>query len=204
MAQFRYIFSIQIYNVIVINVVTYLQLGCKYIFLRKMRPLLDILRFTGLIYEKNSNPKNKNYALCMRYAKMASVILKSTILCYIVIGFSVAAPNTIGYFMSGQLKPAMSQYIVGVKEYSQAILVLLHTQNYLMVPMVTFCIVTTDTLTFITFANISLISQELIAELNRFDNDLDIEVFGSNKIGMEPAIKRRLLEIIQMNQTYVE
>lgn len=174
------------------------QTFLKYIFLWKAQPLLEVLHYAGTIYKENSKPHQRNYELCSQYAKLTQNILRASVGAYVLITTTVSIPTAIFYYSTGEKASILHLYYIGIKEYSNALMGLLNVHNLGIVIMANLCVMPPDALTFMTFANMSLISRIVAGVIKDFEENLQSGTFTTKEI------KVQMVKMIQMNEHYVQ
>lgn len=170
----------------------------KYIFTYKLRPILDILHYIQRIYQQNSKSDDKHFDLCAKYSKLTDSILKLTIAAYGGAAIFCTIPLVIELLLTDNLRPILHVYFVGVKVYSDQLMLLLNIYNIVMFVLALYCVIAIDTLIFVTFVNIPLISFVIEAEIEEFDAKVDERSLA--KMGL----KQNMIRMIELYGGYVE
>lgn len=172
----------------------------KYIFLCDLQHFHEIIDFSKDIYKKNTHVKDKYYQLCDRYGFISQLTIKIGLAAYIPLVSIFVLLQLIDSIQKGELKPCLFIYFPFGFEYSQPLClrVIMFLYNFLFAASIITILVPVDILFFLIFLNIPLTSeilQEHLLELNRSLEKARIS---------EDAIKRRLLEYLEMHKKHIE
>lgn len=130
----------------------------KHMLLRDLQPLIGVVEFLGYVYAGNSRPRMCNYDLCMKYAKISTMIVKLWLFMYFsnVSLYQVAA--VYEYCMHGTSKPLLNMYLPLLDRSGIIGMVIIYIANILVA--LTACIVlyAFDALISIVFTNIPMLS----------------------------------------------
>lgn len=160
-----------------------IQAAFKYALLRRSRPMLDILICLKPIYEHNSQPYQKHYALCLKFARIMELLSMIIFLSYFPLSFLNVLPTLVGYFSTGKITPCLNAYIVGITEDTHDILVFTNFLNFVMLIVLMFVIATVDILTYLVFLNIVFVSLIIEQNVREFEGELMLrKSYSTNRI----------------------
>lgn len=168
----------------------------KYIFLRDLQHLTDILQFMSQVYEINSKRGMKNYDLCKSTVKYSRSLLSILLLSYIMADVLYVVPPYITFIRSGTYAPSSGLYLPGINEKQPLSLIVLELFNLLSLFLGTTFVMSVDCLIYIVLIHLTMISTMITGELNEFEDVI------KNGDSSERDVKRRMTKIILMQLEY--
>lgn len=166
----------------------------RYLFLSKMKPLIELLRFLGMIYKQNSEPHEKFHTICAHFGVRSEVIIKINCTVYGIIQLGATWPSIIVIMLTGETILSMRSYLYGFDEDSVVTL----AYNNFLVTLNIYIGCLTDAIVFLTFGNYALVSNIIKTELEDFEEKLVAEKMTDKEV------QRTLIRVILMYKKYIE
>lgn len=168
----------------------------------RLRHLMPTLNFFSDIYEQNSQPTDKYYDICQRYARLSRMCVQ--------IGHIVFVGSVVLIILAGGIEQWRSHgktqiifvYIPGIYADSTHMLIILTLINLVMIIHAIPSMQPTDLLFFFTFSNVPMVPviiHQLMAESNALLN-----VRSPNRAKNVAIVKDRCLQFVRIHQQYNE
>lgn len=155
-------------------------------------PLVELSKFSAVVYENNSEIKSQYYIICNRYSSLCQMVLKIALISLLLMCLFMIIAPIIAFIITGKMSPSSGVYFPGITEYGPMTLGLLVIYNNAMIVGATSAEIPVVVLVYITFININMLSCMVIMDIKQLDNDLNTD--SSNYA--------QLIRIIRMNEKY--
>lgn len=159
-----------------------------------MKPLIELLRSLGSIYEYNSKPKQKYYNICMDFGYRTDKIIKITCYAYIIIEIGATLPAIAALIFTGETLLSMHSNVFGVREDG----IIAFAYNIFVSSFNTYIGGLTDVLIFYTFGTYPMVSHIIQKELEDFEVEMETKKMDCNE--MNEAMGR----VVFLYQKYIE
>lgn len=173
------------------------QILVKYMFVDDWRLLVDIAIFIEGIYAKNSTKQNTTYyAICDKYGKLSELIVKSVALFFATFIFMIFFLTFCESVYTGHVVLPMRIYLPGIDADTIGGIAILLINNVVQTACCILIVVSYNSLIFLIFANIPMVSLIIIGHLNELN-----EILGKRNRNIADI---KLLHIIFMHRKYKE
>lgn len=160
--------------------------------------MIDVVRAVEPSFITNAQRNQRDFTLCDRYANWMQIAVKITSASYVSGGVIITIYFTVTNYLSGNGRPCIFLFLIGVDEYSTGLMILLQAYNFTLLLLVFMYVVPVDILSILAVMSVRFLSHRFEAEISELNRDL----VGGNLTPLE--MKQRLKEIILMHQRYVE
>lgn len=171
------------------------QICLKYIFVPRLKPLIDICDSLIEVHESNSKFTMKYYGLCHQYADLTSRMIKIVLFAYFIVIGLYTSPYIVAYFGPTRVIPCMS-LIRGSGKMTAERFAMLLTYQYMILISCYLVLVAIDLLIIVVFVNLPMLTDIIIGQLRELN---DVLAEGRESMQM---IKQRLQQIIMMHNKY--
>lgn len=176
-----------------------LQVLLKFAFAHDLQNLATILKYIASQYRINSEGNTRDYLLFVKFAKYTQLIIKIVPIAYLSMAFLFMFTALYESVMMGNMKAPFSLYFPNIYgDLMTSADIPLVVCNLTMFFANALTLTTYDTIIYITFCNVAMLSQIFAGEWQEFQGSL---IRGKlNRI----QIKRKLLKVIHMQNKYKE
>lgn len=164
--------------------------------LRDLQPLIEVIKFIGFVYAGNTRPQMGNYDLCLKYAKISSMICKLWLFMYFsnVSLYQVAA--IYEYFVHGTTSPLLNMYLPLLDGGNFIGMAIIYIANILVALTAVVVLYAFDALISIVFSNIPMLSAIITRKWD------EMETLSRNGKISQFENTKRFKELVVMQHKY--
>lgn len=171
------------------------QICLKYIFVPRLKPLIEICDTISEVYQKNSKFTMKYYGLCHRYADLTSRMIKVVIFAYFIVIALYTSPYIVAYFGPIRVIPCMGLFRGSGEMNSERFAMLLSYQYSVLISCY-LVLVAIDLLIIVVFVNLPMLSDIIIGQLGELNDEL---LKGKESLQM---VRKRFQQVVMMHNEY--
>lgn len=162
--------------------------------------MVAVSKNSAEIHRKNSGKSARDYELCARYANFIQLMVVGipAVYWFVVTGYQATA--FIGILTKGEISPPMHFYLPGFNESDRVQMSILLLINVILGYYGATLVAAADLFTGINVASVPMFSTIIQREINDYKTELQENKKNRNLM----AIKRRLVEIMEMHMKYNE